>query len=340
MKLLVVSNMYPGKQRDSFGIFVADRVEAYRRAGLPVRVVANTDPRKGWRVPIKYLMLLVRAVWTAARIRPDVVEAHYLHPTGFIGALAAAVCRGSLVLHAHGSDVFDAGPPGRLESWGVRRAREIHANSEATAEAATARHPGSVVEVIPPGVDVRSFPPSFEKRSPVVGYVGTLADYKGVDVLVEALARLSGSWKARVAGGGPLAGAIGTRVIELGLDERVAFLGVLDRARMPDFYHQLAVLAVPSRREAFGQVAVEALASGTPVVVSDVGGLASIPTPACGSVVPADDPTALAEALESWMSRRHDEAPKRAAAARAAEYDIDRQAARALDRYRRLAAVH
>ena len=339
MKLLVLSNMYPGPRRASFGVFVADRVAAYRRAGLPVRVVANTNPRKGRRVVFKYLSLLLRAAATALWWRPDLIEAHYLHPTGFIAAIAARLGGSKLVLYAHGSDVFDAAPPGRLESWAVASSSEIHANSDATAEAVKRRHRAASVVTIPPGIDLRSFPASFDPRPPVVGFVGTIADYKGVDVLVEALAQLQGEWKARLAGGGPLAAAIGERVRELGLEERVALLGLVDRARLASFYHHVAVLAVPSRREAFGQVAVEALAAGTPVVVTDVGGVASIPTPSCGTVVSAGDPAALAEALDDWIGRRHDEHSKRAATERAAAFDIDDQAAAALERYRRL-VVH
>lgn len=340
MKLLVVSNMYPGRHRPDFGVFVSDRVEAYRRAGVPVRVVANSNPRKGRSVVLKYLRLLVRAAWVALWWRPDVVESHYLHPTGFIGAIAARAGNAELVLHAHGSDVFDAPPPGRLESWAVASSAEIHANSDATSDAVRLRHPAADVVTIPPGVDLRSFPPSFDPRPAVVGFVGTMADYKGVDVLVDALAQMPGDWKARLAGGGPLAAAVGGQVGELELTDRVALLGLVDRSRLASFYHHVAVLAVPSRREAFGQVAVEALASGTPVVVTDVGGVASIPNPSCGTVVPSDNAPALAEALSAWIDRRSDEEPKRAAVDRAAYFDIDRQASAALDRYRRLFAVH
>lgn len=340
MKLLVVSNMYPGRHRDSFGVFVSERVDAYRRAGQDVRVVANRDPRKGWRVLFKYQLLLLRAAWAALIWRPDLVEAHYLHPTGFVGAVAARLGGGRLVLHAHGSDVFDAGAPGRLEQWAARRADEIHANSEATSAAVTTRHPDVTALSIAPGVDLTLFPASFEPRPAVIGFVGTLADYKGVDVLVEALSLVAGEWKASLAGGGPLADAVGRRLHEFGLERRVSLLGVVDRARLPAFYRQVAVLAVPSRREAFGQVAVEALASGTPVVVTNVGGLASIPTADCGTVVPSNDPAALAVALETWLQKRDDEEPKHAAASRAAAFDVDTQAGLALDRYRQLIAVH
>lgn len=339
MRLLVVSNMYPGARRRSFGVFVADRAAAYRDLGAEVRVAAITDPRKGWRVAVKYAGLLVRAAWLAVLYRPDVVEAHYLHPTGMIGAVAAVLGRARLVIHAHGSDVFDAPPSSRGERWAVRRAEEIHANSHATAEAVQARHPGATVETIAPGVDLTAFPASLEPRPAAVGFVGTLALYKGIDVFIESLALLTGAWRAEIAGDGPHARDVHTMIRRLSLDERVTVRGYIERDELSSFYRSLAVLVVPSRREAFGQVAVEALASGTPVVVTDVGGLAGIPTPDCGSVVPTEAPRATAQAIGSWLERRAESTAKSAAVERASQFDLALQARRALDRYEALAVV-
>ena len=336
MRLLVVSNMYPGRQRASFGIFVADRVEAYRSAGCNVRVVANSDPRKGWRVPVKYFTLAIRAFAAGLVSRPDVVEAHYLHPTGAIAALTAWLGRAQLVIHAHGSDVDADGRPTFLERWAVGRAVEMHANSAATASALEARHPGKTTVVIPPGVVMGRFPTSAARRPAVVGFVGTLADYKGPDVLIEALAVLEGEWSALVIGDGPMRPHVSDLVGIHGLNDRVTMEGWIDPSALSERYRNMAVLAVPSRREAFGQVAVEALASGTPVVVSDVGGLSSIPDAESGAIVPTEDAAALAQELRTWLDKRDLEAPKRAARLRAESFAVELAAAQALERYRAL----
>ena len=108
---------------------------------------------------------------------------------------------------------------------------------------------------------------------------------------------------------------------------------------MAEVFSRAKVVAAPSRRDAFGLVAVEALACGTPIVVSDVGGLASIPASSRGSVVPPDDPAALAIALEECLTRA-DEAASPPAVERAAESSLDRVTAEALADLSQAIGIH
>jgi glycosyltransferase involved in cell wall biosynthesis len=105
--------------------------------------------------------------------------------------------------------------------------------------------------VIPLGVDPAVFAPDPARPPPtpggpvVVGYAGRLAAHKGVDVLLDAAAaqpRLT----LRLAGAGPDEARLRERVTELGLAERVSFVGALDTDALADFYRGLDVLAVPS----------------------------------------------------------------------------------------------
>ncbi len=338
MRLLVVTNMYPGRRKPNFGVFVADRVDAYRSLGADVEVVANTDPRKGIRVVVKYASLLLRAVWAAAKFRPDVVEGHYLWPTGIVTAAAAAVARAPYVLYAHGSDIPDATAP-VLYRWAVRRAAEIHTNSPDTAERLRRAVPdvGSV-EVLPPGVDLDLFEPVGEPEPGTVVYVGDLVPHKGVDVLIRALTRLDETVRLVVVGDGPQAPELRRLADELGVADRILWVGAVDHTDVPRWLSRGAVVAVPSRRDALGQVAIEALACGRPVVVSDVGGLAAIPTSECGEAVAADDPGVLAEAIRRWLHPRRPTGVGDAARRRAGEYEREAVASRALERHRRLAA--
>jgi D-inositol-3-phosphate glycosyltransferase len=85
---------------------------------------------------------------------------------------------------------------------------------------------------------------------------------------------------------------------ELGLNELVTFLGAQGQDVLPLYYAAADVVVMPSHYESFGMVALEAMACGTPVVASDVGGLSfTVADGVTGYLVPARDPAALAERI-------------------------------------------
>jgi glycosyltransferase involved in cell wall biosynthesis/GT2 family glycosyltransferase len=199
-------------------------------------------------------------------------------------------------------------PPFRwLERWALRHATALSVcNCEAGRICERKGFPGTAT-LIPLGVDTQRFSPGPEGRAgdvPVIGYVGRLEAHKGVDVLLEAIARLDHA-TLRVAGAGPEEEALRTRVAELRIGDRVELVGAVGQDQLPDFYRSLDVLAVPSLPtpgwlEQFGRVVVEAMASGVPVVASDTGALPDVVDDA-GLLVPPGDPEALATALKSVL---------------------------------------
>jgi len=341
MRILVVSNMWPGPRKPYYGVFVALRVAAYRRHGAEVMVAAIDDPRRGALItPTKYASLTMRSLWAAVRGRPDVVEGHYLVPTGIITWLAARLTRRPYVLYAHGSDVAARGGLlGRLVDGAVRGAAEIHTNSEDTAERLRSRHPEATIRVLPVGVDLDAIRPGPPDRANQILFVGNLEPHKGPDLLLEALGWLPDepAWTATFLGEGSLREELERRVAAAGMAGRVRFEGAVSPDDLPVRYAAARLLVAPSRREAFGQAAVEALVAGTPVVVTDVGGLAGIPGPDCGVVVPPDDPEALATAIVEELSRPLDETRIAAARARAGVFSADALAQEALERLRAIA---
>jgi D-inositol-3-phosphate glycosyltransferase len=88
-----------------------------------------------------------------------------------------------------------------------------------------------------------------------------------------------------------------------GLEDMVAFLGMRSQDTLPYYYSAAEAVVVPSQYESFGMVALEALACGTPVVASQVGGLAYlVQDGVTGFTVPVDEPAALAERLAQLLS--------------------------------------
>jgi glycosyltransferase involved in cell wall biosynthesis len=130
-----------------------------------------------------------------------------------------------------------------------------------------------------------------------VVFVGELRRLKGVDVLIEALSRLLAGERIESAilfGDGPDVGAYRAEVERRGLSSHIQF-GGSKPAR--EAFKRGRVLAVPSRAESLPYIVLEAAAASVPMVASRVGGIAEIFGPDETSLVPPEDPAALAEAL-------------------------------------------
>jgi glycosyltransferase involved in cell wall biosynthesis len=128
---------------------------------------------------------------------------------------------------------------------------------------------------------------------------GRASPEKGFDVLLAALARPEADGiAATLVVEGPTRPALEAQAAAAGLGERVAFVDLLPREELFARIREHHVVAVPSRTEGLGMVALEALALGRPVVASAVGGLPSVVADGVdGLLVPVDDPAALAVAL-------------------------------------------
>ena len=176
------------------------------------------------------------------------------------------------------------------------------AGTATAAEVLRAKGFAGRLAVIPQfGIDPEHFAPTGDDGHGStfrIGFAGRLVPEKGVELLVEAVRRLDGDSELLLAGAGPLDEAIRGQAEG---DAGVRLLGALPSVEMPGFYRSLDVLVLPTlgRRgwtEQFGRAAIEAMACGVPVIVSDAGELPAVVGEA-GRVVPAGDPKALSDAL-------------------------------------------
>jgi glycosyltransferase involved in cell wall biosynthesis len=272
-----------------------------RALGVPTTVVP-LPPVRPWTLP-GALRALYRLRMLFARERVALVHAH-----GSRGALYAALAsRGlgvPLVWHVR---VADRDP--RLDGVLVRLAAAIVANSGATAaRVRVLPRAAAKLAIVPNGVDLGRFapgPPDATLRGrlglaaevPVVGYFGRLEHPKGVDVLVDAAARLHEMLPATAVlfvGDGPLRDALVARAAAAGLP--ACFTG--HRDDVPALLRLCAVAVLPSRQEAFGRVLIEAMAAGVPVVASRVGGIPEVCVDGVTALlVPPEEPDALAVAI-------------------------------------------
>ncbi len=222
----------------------------------------------------------------------------------------------------------------------------------------------SRVVTIPPGVDTaRFYPIPKEEAKEFIGippedrmllFVGRIEPLKGLDILIQAVAlmRRRGCFEQHpfcltVIGGEPDVGRESmsvemARLQEMrqrhNLEDFVAFLGKKGQDTLPYYYSAAEAVVVPSHYESFGMVALEAMACGTPVVASQVGGLAFLVQDGLtGYHVPVGDPEALCDRLEVLLG---DTALRERMGQRAAEfartYAWEHIAARIVEQYRAL----
>ena len=136
----------------------------------------------------------------------------------------------------------------------------------------------------------------------IVLYAGRLTENKGIDVLLNAAAKYEdGKTLTIIAGGGGLLRTLKKQAKELNLKD-IAFVGDQSQRNLNRLYNIADVLAVPSRVEGFGLVAVEALACGTPVVATNNGGMTDFISDKVGALVDAEDDIALEKAITKIIS--------------------------------------
>lgn len=187
----------------------------------------------------------------------------------------------------------------------------------------------SKIQVIPPGVDLsRFYPIPMDEAKEYIGippcnrmllFVGRIEPLKGLDVLFKAIAimRENGQWEqtpfclavigGNEDGGRSAKGSEQERLsalrTEYGLEDLVVFLGKKSQDTLPYYYSAAEIVVVPSHYESFGMVALEAMACGTPVVASNVGGLAYLVQDGLtGYTVPVDEPKLLVDCIAKLLS--------------------------------------
>jgi len=280
----------------------------------------------------------------AARAARDCDLVHAQWTLSAACALAARPYhRRPVVLTVQGSDILDVPghPLGLHLTRGVLAGcRHITALSAALAQAT--RDLGVAAErlsVVPNGVDTGRFiPPEDGRRDDTVLYVGSLIARKGVRYLLEAMPAVFArhpTLRLAIVGEGPEEQRLRAQADALGIAPRVAFLGAQTQGAVRDRMQRARALVLPSVEEGLGVVLLEALACGTPIVASNVGGIPDVVTTDVGRLVPPASPAPLAEALDALLSDPCDwERASLAARRRAvAHYDWTRVAAQLIAVY-------
>jgi glycosyltransferase involved in cell wall biosynthesis len=332
----VITSSYPRWAGDPAGNFVAGHVEALRALGHEVEVIAATDASRRstaqralrddaglfytggapdrleaapWRGVLAGLGFTARmtAEVTRRSRRWELAIAHWLVPS----AMAALPARVPLLAIAHGGDVHTLHRMGLLgwvlRALHARRARLVFVSDRlrALARAAAPDLDAWLADALvqPMGIEIDRFHDIARQPAdpPCLVLAGRLVAIKGIDVAIAAMAHVRTPARLVIAGDGPERDRLASAA-----PPSVAFLGEVTPDRRDRLLGEASAVIVPSRilptgrTEGTPTVALEALAAGVPVIASAVGGLGEL---GALTLVPPEDPRALAHAIDQTLAR-------------------------------------
>ncbi|MEM8934778.1 MAG: glycosyltransferase [Pseudomonadota bacterium] len=254
----------------------------------------------------------------------DIIDAHYLYPDGVAAARIARRFDKPIVVTARGTDANYiprfTGPRRRIVET-ARSADRLITVSNALKENLTALGiPREKISVLRNGVDLNTFRPldreliraEMQLHGPVIASVGHLIDRKGHDRVIQSLAKIPRA-TLLIAGDGHRRARLQQVARDLGLAERVRFLGRVPHERLAQIYNAADVLALASSREGWPNVLLEAMACGTPCVATPAGGAREvISTQQAGAITADRTPGAIAEAINHVLASNGDRTAVRA----------------------------
>jgi teichuronic acid biosynthesis glycosyltransferase TuaC len=258
----------------------------------------------------------------------DLIDAHYFYPDGVAAVLLGHALGRPVVVTARGSDlnvIAEYAAPRRWIRWSARQADGLVAVSSGLKRRLVAL--GVVeerVNVLRNGVDLALFRPADRDTArralgltrPTLLAVGNLVGLKRHRMMVEALVGLP-AVDLVIVGEGPERAAIEELARERRVADRIRLLGHLPQDRLPDIYSAADVLLLASTHEGWPNVLLESMACGTPVIVSDIDGIADIvAAPEAGRIVQEPTPDRLAIAARDFLAALPARAATRAYAER------------------------
>jgi len=277
----------------------------------------------------------------------DLIDAHYFYPDGVAATMLGRYFNKPVVITARGSDItlFPSFPkPRAMIGWAATQAAGIITVCDALREEVIRMGVDpSKVTSLRNGVDLELFRPvergAVRAKLGIDGFtllaVGHLVPVKAQELAVAALAQLPGV-TLLLAGNGPNRALLEQVARDNGVTDRVRFLGALPQAQLRDYYGAADALVLPSEREGWANVLLEAMACGTPVIASRVWGTPEVvAAPEAGLLMHERSARGVADAVKTLRAAY----PDRAATRRYAErFSWDETTAGQLALFRRVMA--
>jgi glycosyltransferase involved in cell wall biosynthesis len=269
----------------------------------------STAWEQGWFIVLGAL----RALPLMFRWRPQITLAFFGAPSGIIALFLHFIFGVPYIISLRGGDV-----PGFrsydfwLYHWLITpllkvvwsHAEAVVANSQGLRQLAMDFYSQVEIGMIPNGVDIHQFKLTEHTwQPPHMVTVGRLVHQKGLDLLFEALSGINQHpWKLTIVGAGPRRQILGEMVKKMGIAANVNFVGWKDNEELPPYYQAASIFVLPSRNEGMPNAMLEAMASGLPVVASDISGNQELVLEGqTGFLVPSESPAELRQALMRLM---------------------------------------
>lgn len=272
-------------------------------------------PKIGMRMTPKFLAsALARSLKALQRdgFDPDLIDAHYLYPDGVAAAKVARAFNKPVVMTARGSDVTEVGRIPWFRSvivTATKKCGHVITVSNSLREELAEMGVATPMTTLRNGVDVERFNilPDVAKRPKGLDdfhivFAGWLIPRKRPELVLKAASLLPGA-RVTMIGEGPEQGMLHKLAQSLGITSRVTFLGQQPPENMPDLLGRADLLMLPSEREGWANVLLEAMACGTPVVSNAVAGaLDLVVVPEAGRLVREQTAEAYADAIKDLVA--------------------------------------
>ena len=269
--------------------------------------------RRFYSVMMFASIMLHSGLWLM-RKKPNKIFASWAFPEAVAASWISKLFNCNFYFKVHGSDINLHGKiPARAKQIvnASKRALGILSVSQALAdEMVTMGVEKEKIHVIYNGVDHSIFKiqdgPSDQKNDDYILYVGNLKKEKGVIELIKGFAAINKKYptlKLLYAGPGNLRNEIVSHAEHLAISDKVILLGGVDHSQLPELISQARVLALPSYNEGVPNVVLEAMACGTPILATNVGGIPEVVNEkVCGKIIVAKSDVAVAEGLDYILS--------------------------------------
>lgn len=277
--------------------------------GLPITL------RKYYLARFQLLIYLILYVVVAAKhaLSAEIIHAHWTL-SGLVALLGKFVHKRPVIITVQGSDILQVTKSkiGRILTHAIlKRCQRTVALSSALQRATAAIGiPISQIAIIPNGVNPRQFmtdgryTSQFASREAIILFVGSLIERKGARYLLDAIPAIlkkHPEYSLVLIGEGPEQQALLDQSALLGISEHIQFLGFQPQEEVSKWMRRARVFVLPSLEEGQGVVLLEAIASGTPVVATNVDGIPDVITSDVGRLISTKDPTALAQAVTFYL---------------------------------------